>query len=75
MSVSYEAEGGTSARIFVSSTELDYHANMVIIERQAFIFSHSGQCPNVQAFAEEVKALPEVPSVDAVIVYGCLSSG
>ena len=61
--------------LFVSSTELDSHANMVVLGKQAFVFSHSGQFANVQAFSEEVKALPEVPIVDAVIAYDCPSSG
>ena len=50
-----------------SSTELDSHANMVVIGKQAFIFSHSGQYTNVQAFTDEVKGITKVPIVDAVI--------
>ena len=52
-----------------SSTELDSHANMVVIGKQAFIFSHSGQYANVRAFTDEVKGIPKVPIVDAVIAY------
>ena len=48
---------------------------MVVIEKQAFLFIHSWQYAYVQAFAKEVKVLPEVPIVDAVIAYDCLSSG
>ena len=58
-----------------SSTELDSHANMVVIGKQAFDFSHSGQYENVQAFADEVKGIPKVPIVDAVIDYDCPQSG
>ena len=54
---------------FGSSTELDSHANMVVIGKQAFIFSHSGQYANVQAFTDEVKGIPKVPILDAVIAY------
>ena len=58
-----------------SSTELDSHANMVVIGKQAFIFSHSGQYANVRAFTDEVKVIPKVPIVDAVIAYDCPQSG
>ena len=61
--------------IFVSSTELDSHANTVVVGKQTFVFSHSGQYANVQAFTEKVKVLPQVPIVDAVIAYDCPSSG
>ena len=58
-----------------SSTELYSHANMVVIGKQAFIFSHSGQYANVGAFTDEVKGITKVPIVDAVIAYDCPQSG
>ena len=58
-----------------SSTELDSHANMVVIGKQAFFFSHSGQYANVRSFADEVKGIPKVPIVDAVIHYDCPKYG
>ena len=42
---------------------------------QAFLFRHSGKYADVQAFDKEVKGLPKVPIVDAVISYDCTSSG
>ena len=48
---------------------------MVVIGKQYFIFSHSGQYANVQAFTKEVKGLPKVPIVDVVIAYDCQTSG
>ena len=48
---------------------------MVVIVKQAFLFSHSGQYSNVQAFAKEVMGLPKVSIVDAVIAYDCQTSG
>ena len=48
---------------YLSATELDYHANMVVIGKQAFEFSHSVQYANVQVFYKEVKGLPKVPIV------------
>ena len=60
---------------YLSATELDSHANMVVIVKQAFVFSHSGQYANVKAFAKEVKGLPKVTIMDAVIAYDCKTSG
>ena len=48
---------------------------MVVIGKQAFVFSHSGKYVDVQTFAKEVKGLPEDPIVDAVIAYDCTYSG
>merc|ERR1712194_662793 len=75
MLVLNDAGGDRFAGIFSSFTELDSHANMVEVGRQAFVFSHSGQYANVQAFADEVEGLQKVPIDDAVIAYDCLSSG
>ena len=58
-----------------SSTELDSYANMVVIGKQAFIFNHSDQYTNVRAFTDEVKGIPKVPIVDAVIAYDLPQSG
>ena len=35
---------------YLSSTELDSHSNMVVIGKQAFIFSHSRLYADVQDF-------------------------
>ena len=59
----------------VYNTELDFHANMLVVGNQEFLFSQSDQNANVRAFAEEVQALPEVSIVDAVISYDCPHSG
>ena len=48
---------------------------MVVIGKQDFVYSHSGQYANVQAFAKEVKGLPKVPIVDNLIAYDCQNSG
>ena len=75
MSVLNDRGDDRFAEIFSSFTELEVHANMVVVGKQAFVFSHSGQYANVQAFAGEVKGLQKVPIVDAVIAYDCPSSG
>ena len=48
---------------------------MVVIGKEAFVFSHSGKYADVQASAKDVKGLPEIPNVDSVIAYDCTSSG
>ena len=60
---------------YESSTELDSHANMAVIVKQAFFFSHIGQYANVRAFTDEFKGIPKAPIVDAVIAYECPQSG
>ena len=60
---------------FKSSTELYSHSNMMFIGKKSFIFSHSGQYANVISFTDEVKGIPKVPIVDAVIAYDCPQSG
>ena len=42
---------------------------MVVIGKQEFIFNHSDQYANVRSFTDEVKGIPKVPIVDAVIAY------
>ena len=47
---------------------------MVVIGKQVFVFSHSGQYANERAFTDEVKGIPKFPIVDAVIAYECPQS-
>ena len=75
MSVLNEVGNDRFAGIFLSFTELDMHANMVVVGKQAFVFSHSGQYANVQAFAEKVDGIPAVPIAGAMVAYNCPSSG
>ena len=65
----------STSEFYLSRKELDSHSNMVVIVKQPLVFIHSGKYTDVQAFAKEVKGLPEVPIVDAVIAYDCTSSG
>jgi hypothetical protein len=54
-----------------NTTELDTHANMVVVGRQATIISRSGRNAEVWAFSNECSKLEEVPIVDAAIAYDC----
>ena len=58
-----------------STTELESHANIIVVGKQAFVFSHSGQSVDVKAFTEGVGGLSKVPIVDGVISYDCPHSG
>ena len=52
-------------------TELDSHANMAIIGRNAYILNDSGRTAQVSPFTQDYEALSEVPIVDAAILYEC----
>ena len=51
----------------VGTTELDSHANMVVLGNQATIIQSRGTA-DVNAFSEEVGTL-KVPIVDGIIAY------
>ena len=63
------------SEFYLSSTELEFQANMVVIGKQAFVFSHSGKYSDVQDFDKQVKGLPLIRIVDALIAYNCTYSG
>ena len=54
-----------------STTDLGSHANIIVVGKQDFVFSHSGQSVYVKAFNEEFGGLAKVPIADAVIEYDC----
>jgi hypothetical protein len=59
-----------------SRTELDSHANMVVVGNTCLVvIEWSGQTAIVNPFTPNYKALPEVPIVDAVVMYECPISG
>ena len=80
-----ELDGGTARTILsavhattvgnnepmLSSTELDSHANMVVVEKQATVISESGLHAEVKAFADDCGTLDQIPIVDAAIAYDC----
>ena len=53
------------------TTELDSHANMVVLGEQATVISRSNTVAEVSAFAEDCNKLSEGPIVDAAIAYDC----
>jgi hypothetical protein len=58
-----------------SRTELDSHANMVVVGSNCLIVEYSGRTAVVSPFTPEYDALTEVPIVDAAVLYECPYSG
>ena len=52
-------------------SELDSHANMIVMGSECFVFEWSGQTCQVNPFAKSIGSLSNVPIVDAAIAYDC----
>ena len=52
-------------------SQLDLHANMIVMGKHSYIISKSGLTANVNAFSQEVGCMLEVPIVDTLMVYEC----
>ncbi len=52
-----------------ATTQLDSHANMVVVGSQATVFGHSGRSADVRPFSNDCSKLTSVPIVDAAIAY------
>ena len=66
------ASAATGHHISSSSrTELDSHANMVVVGSNCTVFDHTGKFCTVNSFAESAGKLNGVPIVDAVVAYDC----
>ena len=57
--------------MIIDATELDSHANMVVVGKQATIIQSTGLYADVSAFSNEVDTLSRVPIVDACFAYDC----
>jgi hypothetical protein len=60
-----------SAKDTNSRTELDSHANMVVVGNNCLVIEWSGRTAVVNPFTPEYEVLPEVPIVDAAVMYEC----
>ena len=67
MSIEGENLGGTR-------TELDSHANMLVVGRHAYIINFSGRKVDVRPFTPQYKSM-EAELVDAALLYECLYEG
>ena len=52
-------------------SELNYHANMVVLGKHSFVFEKTGRACNVQAFSTELVIAADVQIVDGAIAYEC----
>ena len=68
---SIAAATGIDETIDSPRTELDYHANMAVLGKNAFVFETTGWSCNVQPFTSELGIATNVPTVDGVIAYDC----
>ncbi len=57
-----------------STTELDSHANMVVVGRQASIISESWIHAKVKPFSNDCGTLERIPIINAAIGYDCLTT-
>ena len=55
----------------MTTTQLDSHANMVVVGRHATVFSKLGNHANARAFSNDCSKLESVPIVDAAVAYDC----
>lgn len=52
-------------------SELDLHANMVVLGKNCFVFEYSGRSCSVHPFTDSLGTVKDVPIVDAAIAYDC----
>ena len=52
-------------------TELDSHANMIVLGKHSYIFESTGKTCNVKPFTSELGIASNVPIVDGAIAYDC----
>ena len=56
-------------------TELDTHANMVVLGCNSFVFESTGRTCNVHPFSSDLGTAKNVPIVDGALAYDCPYSG
>ena len=54
-----------------STTELDSHANMIVLGNQALVIQNTGQYAEVNSFSSDGQGMSKVPAIDAVLAYDC----
>jgi hypothetical protein len=57
-----------------SRTELDSHANMLVIDQHAYVISDTGRIADVNPFTPDYNSM-QVPIVDAALQYHCPYDG
>ena len=56
-------------------TELDSHANMVVLGSHDFIFESKNRTCNVQPFDPSLVTASKIPILDGAVVYECPYTG
>ena len=64
-------EAGDDVEHEQSRSELDTHANMVVVGKHSLILNQSGRTAEVAPFSPDCGSLESVPIVDAVVAYDC----
>ena len=54
-----------------STTELDSHANTIVLGNKALVIHDTGQYVEVKEFFSDVQGMSKVPVVDPVVAYYC----
>jgi len=52
-------------------SELDSHANMIVLGKECFVFESTGKTCNVEPFDKTLGIAQNIPIVDAAIAYDC----
>ena len=52
-------------------TELDSHANMIVLRKNSFVFESTGRICNVELFSTDLGMATNVPIIDGVLAYDC----
>ena len=52
-------------------SELDSHANMVVLGKHSFVFERTGRTCNVKPFHSKLGIAQDVPIVDGAVAYDC----
>ena len=52
-------------------SELDSHANMMVVGKNAFIFESTGRTCEAKPFSEDLGIIKNIPIVDAAVAYDC----
>ena len=55
----------------ICKSELDSHANMIVLGKECFVFESTGKSCNVEPFDPALGTAQGVPIVDAAIAYDC----
>jgi len=55
----------------IHKSELDTHANMVVLGKECFVFETTGRTCNVEPFSSDLGIAKDVPIIDGALAYDC----